>query len=472
MQLDQIKALVSQGESNVLEFKKSTSALHAAFETACAFLNAEGGTVLIGVADNGKIIGQPVSDKTRREIAAEMSRFEPAAQLAINISYVPVANEAQVIVIKAQVGEHPPYAYDGRPFYRSQSTTRRMPQHLYEQLIIKRGQQNHSWGDMVATDYNLDDLDQEEIYKTVADGIRENRIPASAQSENATQILQRLDLMVESQLKQAAVVLYAKQEKLKYVQCMIKLARFKGTNKLGDFIDNQQIYGSAFRLLKEADAFLRRHLPIASFFKPDQFQRIDKPALPVMAVREALINALCHRDYADRSTDISVAIFDDRVEIWNSGSLPPKITVKDLKYAHDSVLRNKLIANAFYVRGYIEKWGTGTNKIIDLCKADGLPTPQFIERTGGLAVILKFAAPIGATAKKTKMQAKIELTTRQAALVAIIKKHGTVSLQQIISELDSPPSLRMVKKELQHLKGNGFVALKGAARNSLWTTKE
>jgi ATP-dependent DNA helicase RecG len=384
---------------------------------------------------------------------------------------VPVANESQVIFIKVLAGEHPPYAYDGRPFYRNQPTTRRMPQHLYEQLIIKRGQQNHSWGDMVATGYNLDDLDQEEIYKTVADGIRENRIPASAQSENAIQILQRLDLMVESRLKQAAVVLYAKQEELKYVQCMIKLARFKGTNKLGDFIDNQQMYGNTFQLLKEADAFLRRHLPIASFFKPDQFQRIDKPALPVMAVREALINALCHRDYADRSTDISVAIFDDRLEIWNSGSLPPKITVKDLKHAHDSVLRNKLIANTFYVRGYIEKWGTGTNKIVDLCKADGLPTPQFIERTGGLAVILKFAEPIGATAKKTKIKLKTGLTLRQDAILAIIKKYKSVNIQQIMSELKNPPSIRMVTKDLNLIRQKGMLELTGSKRGSLWKLK-
>lgn len=89
-------------------------------------------------------------------------------------------------------------------------------------------------------------------------------------------------------------MLYAKPESLQLVQCMIKLARFKGLNKLGEFIDNQQIQGNAFYLLSEADAFFRRHLPIASFFKPDQFKRVDTPALPVMAVREALINALCH----------------------------------------------------------------------------------------------------------------------------------------------------------------------------------
>ena len=467
MKLNQLTTIINQGESNVLEFKKSTGLLRNIFETVCAFLNGDGGIVLIGVTDSGKIVGQDVSDKTRREIACELSKLEPAAQLLINIFYIPIEKSKQVIVLKVYPGKHIPYVYDGRAFYRNQSTTSRMLQHLYEQLIIKRGQLNHAWEEIITTEYSLDDLDQEEIYKTVADGIRENRIPASAQRDNAKKILQRLNLMVGDKLKLAAIVLYAKQESLRLVQCMIKLARFKGNDKLGDFIDNQQVYGNAFRLLSEADAFFRRHLPIASFFKPDQFKRIDKPALPVMAVREALINSICHRNYADRSADISVAIFSDRVDIWNNGSLPSTITIKDLTRAHESILRNKLIANAFYVRGLIEKWGTGTNKMIALCKETGLVAPEFVERTGGLAVVFRFAELID-TSAEFKTASNIEMTARQKDILAIIKKHGTVNIQQIISELENPPTQRTIQKELAKLKISNTVNYKGKGRATVW----
>lgn len=469
MNLEQIKKLAAQGESHALEFKKSTSLLIAAFETVCAFLNGDGGIVLIGVTDGGRIIGQQVSDKTRREIAQEILKLEPPAQPHISVSYVSVDNINQITVIEVKAGDHTPYTFDARPFHRVQSTTSKIPQHRYEQLIVKRGQLNHSWEESIAAEYNLNDLDQEEIYKTVADGIRENRIPASAQRDDVKKILQRLDLISGDKLKLAAVVLYAKQDSLKLLQCMIKLARFKGVTKLGEFIDNQQIRGNTFHILEETDAFFRRHLPIASFFKPDQFKRIDKPALPVMAVREALINAICHRNYADRGTDISVAIFDDRVEIWNSGVLPSKITIKDLKLSHESILRNKLIANAFYVRGLIEKWGTGTNKMVDLCKKEGLPEPKFQERTGGLVVIFKFTKPIGTTTKENKFA--FELTIRQKTILAIIKKHESVNIQQIMLDLENPPSQRMIKKDLTHLKNNGLVELKGAARSSLWIVR-
>lgn len=104
---------------------------------------------------------------------------------------------------------------------------------------------------------------------------------------------------------------------------MLKMGRFIGTSITGDFIDNQQVYGNIFKILSEADYFMRRHLPIASFFQTNQFERMDKPSLPVLAVREAMINAVCHRDYSICSASMSLAIFDDRLEIWNNRNLPP-----------------------------------------------------------------------------------------------------------------------------------------------------
>ena len=388
MQINQIKNLIKKGESQNIEFKKSTAQLQAAIETICAFLNGSGGVVLIGVSNDGKIIGQDISDHTRQEIAKEINKIEPAAQVVVN--EILISEKKYLIMMQVNSGHHAPYIYDGRAYRRNQATTSKMPQHRYEQLLVARGQLNYSWEEVLASEYSIKDLDQEEIYKTIADGIRENRIPASTQREDIKGILKRLELMKEGFLKRAAVMLFAKQRALGFSQCMIKMARFEGTDKLGNFIDNQQIRGNAFNLLEEADAFLRRHLAIAGFFKPDQFKRIDKPTLPVMAVREALINALCHRDYSDKSTDIALAIFDDRLEIWNSGELLNKLTVKSLRHSHHSVLRNKLIANVFYVRGFIEKWGIGTNKMISLCKQEDLPEPEFRENQGGLTVVFRF----------------------------------------------------------------------------------
>lgn len=461
MDIQQLERLVKQGESETVEFKKSTALLRSAFETVCALLNHKGGTVLVGVNDKGELVGQDVTNNTRQEIAKEVNKIEPPAHL--DIHYISVNKNKSVIAIKLNANHYAPYVYDGRAFFRNQSTTSRMPQHRYDQLLTARSQLNYSWENTIALGYTLDDLDHEEIFKTVADGIRENRIPASAQRDDIAGVLKRLQLMEGDQLKNAAVALYAKPEALRFLQCMIKMARFKGNTKLGEFIDNQQIQDNCFNLLEAADKFMRGHLPIASFFKPDQFKRIDTPALPVMAVREALINALCHRDYADHATDISLAIFDDSLEIWNSGRLPVDITLEDLRHYHESKPRNRLIANAFYVRGFIEKWGNGTNKMIDLCKEDGLLEPIFTERTGGLAVTFKFKESIGTY--KTKAQQ--EITERQKEILEILTQ-SSFNGEQIRNKLTDSPSVRTVQIDLSRLEKSGLIKREGKARAMLW----
>ncbi len=474
MNLEQLKLLAEQRETKAIELKSSTASLRGAFESVCAFLNGEGGTVLIGVKDHGKLVGQEISDATRLDIAREIKRIEPSG--SIHVDYVELKKEKFVIVIQVPAGEHAPYVYDGRPFERHESGTDKMSRHRYEQLLINRNQFDHAWEEATAVGYTLDDLDHEEIYKTIADGIRESRIPASAQREDVTTILERLSLLKEGELKRAAVVLYANQDSLKLVQCMIKMARFQGIDKLGNFIDNQQIYGNAFRILEEADAFLRRHLPIASFFKSDQFKRIDKPALPVLAVREALINAICHRDYADLTTDIALAIYDDRLEIWNSGSLLKKLTVDDLKQFHQSVLRNKLIANVFYVRGLIEKWGTGTNKMISLCKQDDIPEPKFNEEFGGLSVAFDFKEPIGAILIMTEAEGASRADLRQKLILNFMRKETKATIQQIhdclTGKFPAMPARKTIIRDLNHLKSLGLLDSKGEKKGVVWLLKK
>ena len=149
-----------------------------------------------------------------------------------------------------------------------------------------------------------------------------------------------------------------------YPQCTVRLARFKGTDKT-EFLDHRQLHGHAFRILDESMHFILRNIPIAGRFEPGKLERQDIPLYPPLALREALVNALCHRDYTIAGGAMFVAIYDDRLEITSLGLLPPGISVADLKQDHASRLRNPLIAGVFYRRGLIEQWGRGTQKIVD-----------------------------------------------------------------------------------------------------------
>lgn len=466
MNLDDIKALCKKhGEKRVVEYKTSTANLRAAFETICAFLNSKGGIVLIGVKDDGKIVGQHVSDSTKKDIAKELNRIEPAA--SVEVDYVNVEDNRFVIAIYVEPGNHAPYVYDGRAWQREESETQRMSQHRYEQLLVERGQLNHSWEEFSPSGYKIDDLDHDEIRRAVKQGISVGRIPEIVEKEPIVNILKSWKLIGDPKINNAAVVLFAKEV---LPQCHLKMARFRGTDKQNGFIDDKDIHANAFRIFDEANNFITRYLPIASFFEADRLERIDKPVLPVLAVREALVNAIVHREYSNRSSFIALMIFDDRMEIWNTGKLPFDLNINNLKKKHLSRPRNENIAKVFYDRKYFDGWGTGISRIFDLCRESNIPDPEYEQYSGGTGIIFKFNEPIAITYVK-KAAAKQNLSSRQEAMLEIIKKHRSVGMEQIISELINPPSRRMIQKDLNKLKELGEIRLEGSARNSKWLPK-
>lgn len=462
---EELKTLVAQGESHILEFKKSTTQLKAAFETLCGFLNGHGGTVLIGVTDGGKILGQHVSDETRQDIAKEVAKIEPPIE--ISITYIPVGDGKHVIALRTESRQYPPYAFDARPFTRNQSTTSKMPQHQYEQLLVKRNHINYAWDDALASGYEIDDLDQEEILRTIKEGVDQNRIGVEVLNYDIAHILSTLKLLRDGRLTNAAVVLYAKEIHGNYSNCMIRMARFRGTDKTGDFIDNQRAQGNAFRLMAAANDFVLRHLPIASFFDPSKMQRIDQPAVPALALREALANAIVHRDYTNRSASIALAIFDDRLEIWNNGKLPVQLKIDDLRKPHQSYPRNERIATVFYERGWVEGWGTGTVRMIGYCQKNGTPEPDFQEDSGGLAVTFKFKEPMGRPAE-VSTELSYKLTSRQHEVLNILSGGAKMTLNDISSKLTNPPAPRTLRDDLAHLKSLGIIDLEGRAKTSKW----
>ena len=428
-----------------------------------------------GVKDDGRLVGQMVTDTSRQEIANALRKFEPPA--TIEVSYIHIAGEKYVIAMEVPSGNHIPYTYDGRPYHRIESSTALMPQHLYEQLIVKRGQLNHSWENCLTEAYTIEDLDHDEIKRTIKRGIAANRVPTDAINDSVVDILSGFELLENGKLKNAAIVLFAKKVFPLYPQCMIKMARFRGLKETDDFLDNQQAYGNAFKILDEAENFMRRHLSIASFFQEDSFQRIDKPTLPVLAVREAMINAIVHRDYSQPAAAITLAIFDDRLEIWNNGLLPKELKIENLKAKHRSYPRNKIIANVFFKRGLIETWGMGTVKIFERCREHGISDPVFEEYSGGLSVQFTFEEPIGPRTgvkhdhldePKQKQLPLGELSKRQREILDVLNDAGEMKAPDILKKLSKPPSERTLRDDLAALKKLGIVASRGRGLHSIW----
>lgn len=366
MEYSSIESLVEEGESETLEFKKSSASLKSAAETLCAFLNSGGGRVLIGVSNNKKIIGQHVTDQTKIMIANTLRKFEPTAN--IDVTPIKTAKNKHILLLTAHPDKRSmPYTFNGRAYEREQSSTTQMPQNKYQQLLLARNLNPSSWESQLAVDFSLDKLDHQEIRNTFEDILRNRRLETSVESESTADILKRLRLFENNQLTHAAVVLFAKEIPANYMQCVIRMAKFRGIEK-GNFIDSKHVFGNAFQILRAAEMFITKHAVVASHFEKSNLARVDEPEYPFQATREALINAISHRDYASPGGSITLTLFDDRLEIANTGLLPAVITLTDLKKPHISHPRNPLITNVFFRRGFIEAMGIGTQEIFNACQ--------------------------------------------------------------------------------------------------------
>lgn len=456
MTVDDIKgAIKAASESGTVEFKKSTASLRSAAQTLCAFLNRQGGTVFLGVTNDHKIIGQTITDKTKLEISNILKQFEPTAN--ITVEYIDVSEKLQAIAMTAYPDSRcVPYIFAGRAYERQQADTNLMGQNRYQQLLMARHVSPISWEALPADDFNIDDLDHNEIISMVKDGIQSYQLNPSFDRESIEYILTKLNLLREGKLIQAAPVLFGANLGCNYIQCTLRMARFKGLEK-GVFIDKKQIVGNAFTLLKEAESFISRNTAVSAKIVDGQMQRVEEAEYPFKAVREALINSLCHRDYAFHGGSITLTIYDDRLELINTGLLPKGITIKQLKEVHSSHPRNRYITDVFNKRGLIESMGMGTQQIVDACLQDDMKEPEFFEQSGTFVVQLWSKIYKGLETIHTDATA---LTNRQKKIMVILSK-GESSPGDILSRLDESITDRTLRRDLQALKDVGYINNRG-----------
>lgn len=463
MKIAQLKSLIKHGESNLLEFKSSTGSLSNAMQTVCAFLNSDqGGTVVFGVKDDGTIIGQPVSDKTKKDIGVELSKIEPFAK--IDIAYVPISTDRKVIVFIVEPGDKSPYSYDGRSYIRQQSTTTRMSKEEYTYLYNKH--HPTTWESLPNTLCTLNDLDRKRIKQIIDLAISEKRLPSTAKNASIPDILKKLGLLINNKLTNAAVILFCKNEDVQFIQSVIQIARFKGTTKK-EFLDSKILRANAFDLYDKALDFLAFYLPVAARIEEGKSQRVETPVIPYKVLREALANALVHRDYSHAGGSISIAIYDDRLNISNIGALPLGVQLSQLSKEHPSIQRNPLIANVFYLCGNIEKWGRGTLDMIEDCKRVGNPLPIFEEIGSSFSVTFPFKEPIRSVIY-TQTSDSAKLTQRQKEIITILQQ-GALKSQEINEQLSKPLAERVMRLELAKLKKMAIIKSIGKTKSTLWS---
>ena len=208
---------------------------------------------------------------------------------------------------------------------------------------------------------------------------------------------------------------------------------------------------------------MRENLPVAGRVQPDLFERVDDPLYPPVALREALANAVCHRDYSIGGGSIAVALYDDRLEITSSGTLHFGLTAEALFQPHESLPWNPLIARVFYRRGVIESWGRGTIKMAELVTRAGLPRPE-IEEAGG-CVMVRFRP----SRYVPPLRVAKDVTERQRRVLAVLaEKPDGAAVREIAAALGATDTPWTVREDLATLKTLGLVTGSGWGRGARW----
>ena len=472
MTAEEIAKLAAAGESETLEFKSTTGTLGKAIATVCAMLNHRGGHVLFGVTPSGEVVGQQVGEQTMEKVAAELRRIDPPA--LPEIKRIPVTKSSEVIVIHVDRGTSQPYRYQGISYRRVGNTNQKMSSEECNHMLFERMHDKQRWENQPADGWSVGDLDTNEIRTTVEEAIRRGRLEDPG-TRDLTDLLRGLGLFKGGVLLQAAVALFGKEEQLLsgMPQCLLRVAHFKGIDRT-EFLDNRQFHGNAFTLLRVAERFLISSLPIAGRILDDRFERIDEPLFPPIAMREALVNAFCHRDYSAGGGSVGVAIYDDRLEITSPGTLHFELTPEKLFLPHDSRPWNPLIAEVFYRRGIIERWGRGTLKMAELATAANLPPPEIED--DGLCVTVRFRSVATSEIKPSKSTIPVGLPTnlslnkpQQAVFQLLSSANRPLALRDIQAQLPEFISVRQTKRALTRLKELELVQTTGRGGSARWS---
>ncbi len=468
---DQIAAWAASGESEMLEFKKSTAEKDRACRTLCAFANGLGGRLLFGVSPSGKAFGQTVTDHTLEELAQEFQGFEPP--LFPTVEQVDVGAGREVLVLTVARSARAPVAFRGVAYERVLNTTRTMPRETYQRLLLEEMHATERWENQPAEGWDVSRLDRRELVLTLEEAIRRGRIDDPGTRE-PLEILRGLGLLVDgNRLSRAAVALFCKDEEQQpdFPQLLLKVARFKGVNR-DEFLDNRQFHGNAFALMRRAERFLIESLPIAGRIVPGRMEREDTPLLPVEALREALANAFVHRDYAIGGGSVAVGLYDDRLEVISIGDLHFGLTPEALFREHESKPWNPMIARAFYRRGIIETWGRGTLKIARLMREAGHEPPTLTLRDGAVVVTFELLGnTTGETPQETPLKTPQETPQKlPETILHLLRGQPELSSAQIAPLLGKSESA--VKRAIRKLRESGRLTRVGPDKGGRWNVLE
>ncbi len=346
---------------------------------------------------------------------------------------------------------------------------------------IVEWKQEWRWDSLPLPGFTLDDISDQAIKHFKKLAAKKGRIPADNLDEPKEMLLERLGLIRNGHLTNAAMLLFSENPEKWQLGAYVKIGFFRNH---ADLEYQDEIRGP---LIDQIDRVIEVvHLKyMKARITYEGIQRIERYFVPDEALREAILNAICHKDYS-RSIPIQISVYEDRLYIGNVGQLPKNWTLDDLLGKHTSIPFNPSIANVFYLAGHIESWGRGIEKIFSACKAENVPEPTFKIHPGD--IMIRFTAPEGFAELRVKVndsqnvpqnvpqngitgqEKKMSQRKRQLKIIELIKEDSKITRQDLAYQLGV--TVKTIGRDIETLKKMNKLEYEGSAKTGQWILKD
>jgi len=441
----ELKQLIQTGEGYHLEFKESLD--KSFIEEVCAFANSSGGKVMLGVSDDGEIEGIKTDNNILSRIQDVVNRLEPKLNIKISVS-------DSIIIVDVPQGEEKPYGCSRGFFIRIGPNSQKLTRNEIVSFFQKEGRIR--FDELENSKANFDrDFDKEAFINFIK---LSNITPAIDHKF----LLENLDCILENgKMTNAGVLFFTKSTEFLLLQAKVVCVLYKGTEKL-HILDKKDFYGNIIQNIEDAVMFVKRHTNIE--YKIENLRREEIPEIPDIALREAIINAVCHRDYFEKGASVTIEIFDDRVEISNPGGLPSGLNAAD--FGTKSVVRNPVIASLLNRADYIEQIGTGINRIKNAVKEHGQGNVEFYYNNFFIVTFTRSKKVIEKVGEKVGKKVGESLTKNQRLIIKNMVENPNISAKDLSDIIGI--SQRKIEENISKLKKKGIIKRIGSPKGGHW----
>jgi len=463
-----VAALLSAGSGESVAFAGANAGPVKLAETLAAIANAHGGLLLVGVTASGRATGLPNLEEAQAAIQAAGLLTSPP--LILPLPHMVEHDEKKLLLVEVPPGLPHVYSMDGRYLTRTAGQNRLLSASELSALLLARGESGFE--SRPAPDATLDDLDLIPMQSYLvrlghpAAGLEAHSVREAPDWQKTLLgrgcLTQAGDGMLPTY---AGILLFGREPQRFLRNAQITLVRYAGP-QMGDEFLRHDASGILPEQIRQAEAFVNANMRRGMRIKG--FTREETTEYPISVVREAIVNAVAHRDYAIRGDGIRVLMFSDHMEVYSPGRLPGHVTLDNL--ATERFSRNEAVVQALSDLGFVERLGYGIDRMVASMAEAGLPAPVFEEMVAGFRVTLRGRGDELVSAESAARWGNRRLNPRQERAVAYLAEHGTITNREF-RELCPELSDETIRRELADLVDQGLIMKVGERKATYYILK-